>query len=338
LPTVKLRSYCVAMAQDDSWQERTTRVIAGQLRRYRLKRGLSAQQLSDECTRLGFPIPRSVLANLENGRRESVSTAELQVLAAALDVSPVMLLFPVGVAATVEVLPGRHENAVEALARFAGKDDPDVERFMLHRELLARTAGGEGPTPTGIMVGSMSEEERRRWRQDVVGEQVLRQIRESIRDHGLTPPELPAGLAWIDDKASALRSPRPAVVAAIVTSAKGVLVGRRNDGIPPWTFIAGEQEPGELPEDTAIREVKEETGLEVRAGDVIGERAHPATGRTMIYMAARPVRGTKVIVGDEEELAEVRWVSLAEADELLPGMFGAVREHLGQELGDHGSR
>src|SRR5580704_16700782 len=47
--------------------------------------------------------------------------------------------------------------------------------------------------------------------------------------------------------------PRPAIVAAIVTSALGVLVGRRNDGEPPWTFIAGEVEPGESPEDAAVR-------------------------------------------------------------------------------------
>lgn len=127
---------------------------------------------------------------------------------------------------------------------------------------------------------------------------------------------------------------RQPVAAAIVTSGLGVLVGRRNDGKPPWTFIAGEVEPGERPEDAAIREVKEETGLEAAAGGAIGERVHPATGRTMIYLAARPVRGTDVFVGDETELAEVRWVSLAEADELLPGMFGPVRDHLARELGE----
>ena len=54
----------------------------------------------------------------------------------------------------------------------------------------------------------------------------------------------------------------------------------------------------------------------------------------MIYLAARPTHGTDVFVGDEDELAEVRWVSLAEADELLPGMFGPVREHLARELGE----
>lgn len=123
------------------------------------------------------------------------------------------------------------------------------------------------------------------------------------------------------------------VVAAIVTSHLGVLAGRRNDGKPPWTLIAGEVEPGESIADAAVREVKEETGLEVRAGHhEIGRRVHPKTGRTMIYLACTPVAGTAVFVGDEEELAEVRWLSLAEVDELLAGLFEPVREHLGRVL------
>jgi 8-oxo-dGTP pyrophosphatase MutT (NUDIX family) len=131
---------------------------------------------------------------------------------------------------------------------------------------------------------------------------------------------------------SSTPEPEP-VVAAIVTSHAGVLVGRRNDGKPPWTFIAGKIEPGESPADAAVREVKEETGLRIRAGSVIGRRVHPKTGRTMVYMAARPTHGTDVFVGDADELAEVRWVSLAEADELMGGMvFEPVRQHLKQTL------
>jgi 8-oxo-dGTP pyrophosphatase MutT (NUDIX family) len=124
----------------------------------------------------------------------------------------------------------------------------------------------------------------------------------------------------------------PPVVAAIVTSDLGVLAGRRNDQTPPWTFIAGKIEPGESPADAAVREVKEETGLDVKPGRVIGRRVHPATNRTMIYLAAQPTRGTDVIVGDENELAEVRWLSLDEADELLTGMFEPVRAYLGRAL------
>jgi 8-oxo-dGTP pyrophosphatase MutT (NUDIX family)/predicted DNA-binding protein (UPF0251 family) len=128
--------------------------------------------------------------------------------------------------------------------------------------------------------------------------------------------------------------PEP-VVAAIVTSHAGVLIARRNDGKPPWTFIAGEIEPGESPADAAIREVKEETGLRIRAGGVIGRRVHPRTGRTMVYMAARPTHGTDVFVGDPEELAEVRWVTPDQADELMGGaIYEPVRAYLRRTLND----
>lgn len=128
--------------------------------------------------------------------------------------------------------------------------------------------------------------------------------------------------------------PQP-VVAAIVTSHLGVLVGRRNDGKPPWTFIAGEIEPGESQVDAAVREVKEETGLRVRAGQQeIGRRVHPSNGRTMIYLACTPTEGTDVYVGDPEELAEVRWASLADIGELMGrgNVFPLVWEHLSRVL------
>lgn len=128
------------------------------------------------------------------------------------------------------------------------------------------------------------------------------------------------------------------IATAIVTSGLGVLVGQRHDGAPPWTFISGEIEPGESPADAAVREVKEETGLRVETGGLIGDREHPKTGRHMYYLAATPTHGTEVFVGDSDELAAVRWVSLAEADELMKayGMFEPVREHLAQILGEAG--
>ena len=53
----------------------------------------------------------------------------------------------------------------------------------------------------------------------------------------------------------------------------------------------------------------------------------------MIYLAARPTHGTKAFAGDEQELAEVRWVDLAQADELMGGaMFEPVRSYLEKTL------
>lgn len=132
-------------------------------------------------------------------------------------------------------------------------------------------------------------------------------------------------------------SPEPQpVVAAIVTSHLGVLVTKRHDGRPLFGFVSGEIEPGESQVDAAVREVKEETGLEVRAGHhEIGRRVHPRTGRTMIYLACQPVGATDVFVGDPVELAEVRWVpTVDELCKLIPReqIFPPVLEHLGRMI------
>jgi hypothetical protein len=60
--------------------------------------------------------------------------------------------------------------------------------------------------------------------------------------------DLQTAVSKLQSGAAVEADERP-VVAAVVTSAQGVLVGKRNDGKPPWTFIAGEIEPGEWPED-----------------------------------------------------------------------------------------
>lgn len=126
--------------------------------------------------------------------------------------------------------------------------------------------------------------------------------------------------------------PEPAsVAAAIITSEKGILVARRRDRIPPWTFPAAEIGPDESPAAAAARAVRKETGLTASTDHVIGRRIHPKTGRLMIYLAAS-VDGTDAQVGDAD-LAEVRWIDLAEADQLMPDMFPAARQHLGRVLG-----
>lgn len=127
----------------------------------------------------------------------------------------------------------------------------------------------------------------------------------------------------------------PPVVLALVTSGKGVLLSRRREGPIKWGFISGKINPGESPAEAAVREVAEETGLAVRAAErEISRRVHPVNGHTMIYLACEPVAGIDVEVLDTEELAEVRWATLAEALTLLgDGLFEPARRHLVQTLG-----
>jgi transcriptional regulator with XRE-family HTH domain len=104
-----------------TWAARITRAIAGEIRQRRKARGMSAEDLAAACADLGMPIPRSTLADLENGRRASISVAEWLAIAAALDVPPVMLLCPVGTADTAEVLPGTEAPAFRAAQWVAGE-------------------------------------------------------------------------------------------------------------------------------------------------------------------------------------------------------------------------
>jgi 8-oxo-dGTP diphosphatase len=127
---------------------------------------------------------------------------------------------------------------------------------------------------------------------------------------------------------------RPPIVAAIIVSEGRVLMVRRrvSEGELSWQFPAGEVEPGETPDDAAVRESQEETGLTVRAKKRLGERIHPATGRTMVYVACDIVSGT-AYVGDEEELAEVAWCSRGTLAAYVPyPLYGPVQDYLAAAL------
>jgi 8-oxo-dGTP diphosphatase len=61
---------------------------------------------------------------------------------------------------------------------------------------------------------------------------------------------------------------------------------------------------------------------------VLGERVHPATGRTMIYVACEVANG-EAYVADDDELAELEWCDNARLTEHVPyPLFGRVREYL----------
>jgi 8-oxo-dGTP diphosphatase len=123
---------------------------------------------------------------------------------------------------------------------------------------------------------------------------------------------------------------KPGISAAIITSGDRVLMVRRRvkEGELSWQFPAGGIEPGETPEEAAVRETLEETGLKVEAERLIGQRVHPKTGREMSYTACRVIDG-EAHVADEDELDAVAWITLAEIPEYVPyGLFEPVQEYL----------
>ncbi|WP_147978996.1 helix-turn-helix domain-containing protein [Streptomyces sp. MS191] len=108
------------MTQQD-WASRLAQITASQVRRYRELREMSAQQLAEACADLGHPIQRSVIANLENGRRGQVSVAEVIVLAVALKVPPIYLIYPCGLVEDMEGAPGLVSDPYEWALWFSGE-------------------------------------------------------------------------------------------------------------------------------------------------------------------------------------------------------------------------
>lgn len=131
--------------------------------------------------------------------------------------------------------------------------------------------------------------------------------------------------------------PLPPVVAAIVTSPDGVLAVRRKDGKPPWTFPGGEIRRGETPAAAAIRETREETGLDIRAGRILGRRTHPQTERHVTYLAAQPSPAADVsaLSINDADIAEARWLSRAELAVLMTEVHQPVLAYLDRDHRRH---
>lgn len=103
------------------WQKSMTDAIGREVLRLRGDR--SALWLSNRTEELGFKVSRSGISPLETGKRQSISVAEWLILAAALEVPPLQLLFPYYPTGEGEVLPGLNEETYKAGKWFVG----DVE-------------------------------------------------------------------------------------------------------------------------------------------------------------------------------------------------------------------
>jgi 8-oxo-dGTP pyrophosphatase MutT (NUDIX family) len=100
-----------------------------------------------------------------------------------------------------------------------------------------------------------------------------------------------------------------------------------------WALPKGNIDPGESPAETAVREVREETGVEGRLVEKLGDVRYVYTRpgglrvfKIVSFFLLRAGRG-KIGAIDEAmriEVAEARWLPLEEAPRLLS--YGGERE------------
>jgi 8-oxo-dGTP pyrophosphatase MutT (NUDIX family) len=123
----------------------------------------------------------------------------------------------------------------------------------------------------------------------------------------------------------------------LVRSIRGVphLAAIRPQGKPEgtWALPKGNLDPGERPDETAVREVLEETGVSGRLVEKLGDVKYTYTRRGGVrvfkIVSFYLLRASAGRLGDIEErmrieVAEARWLPLAEAPRLLA--YGGERE------------
>lgn len=97
----------------EAWHRATAKRIGEAVVKYRRDAGLTAQGLAARCRELGVPIHRSTITKIEGGRSR-FDLGELLILAAALDVPPLALIYPGLPDAEVETIPGVVQSSWDA--------------------------------------------------------------------------------------------------------------------------------------------------------------------------------------------------------------------------------
>lgn len=119
--------------------------------------------------------------------------------------------------------------------------------------------------------------------------------------------------------APATLRPEKSCGAIIIHNGKTLLVHQTNNF---WSFPKGHIESGETEAEAAIREVKEETNLDIDIDESTRQTLHyviedSQIDKEVVLFTAKLKDSAKSLAKQDSEIAEARWVPLAEVESLL---------------------
>lgn len=130
----------------------------------------------------------------------------------------------------------------------------------------------------------------------------------------------------------------------VIVAAGGLVINPKKEilmifRLGKWDLPKGKVEMNELIEDSAVREVLEECGID----NLKIKQKLPSTYHTYYYQGKRALKvshwylmyseiNNKCIPQEEEGISEVRWVPLSEIDPLLENSYSSIKHLLSTEL------
>ena len=95
-----------------------------------------------------------------------------------------------------------------------------------------------------------------------------------------------------------------------------------------WVFPGGKVQEGETREEACVREIYEETGLNVSIIKLFGERIHPETGAKMAYFLCKYDSG-QIIIQNKDEILEVAYKTREEfLQDVKIDVYEPVKEYI----------
>lgn len=133
------------------------------------------------------------------------------------------------------------------------------------------------------------------------------------------------------------QNPVPATCLVVLDSRENLLLVKRSVApkLGHWCLPGGFVELGELPDASALRELKEETGLSGTVEALLGVSTNPSVQYDTILMIGYLVRRFSGRPTAGDDASDVRWFSLGMLPEIA---FDSHRMFVRQALGKHALR
>ena len=124
------------------------------------------------------------------------------------------------------------------------------------------------------------------------------------------------------------------VVIGIVNKDGKILMIKRakKEGNLEWAFPGGKVELGETKEVACVREIYEETNLNVEIIEKLGERMHPETNMNLTYFLCKYIDG-EIKILDYEEIADIEFKNKLQFErDVKTDVFFPVKKYIKENI------